>query len=246
MTNIKDLISYIDEYLKINDYQDYGPNGLQVAGCEEINKIVTGVSICRELITRAIDLNADALLVHHGLLWQADNPCIIGPKKIRLQPLLQHDINLIAYHLPLDFHPEIGNNLQLAKIFGLKIATDSAPFFTGKFKEPILSNNFARQINEQLQRQPFYIAGKSEQISTIAWCSGGGADNLEAAARQGVDAYLTGEIAERTYHAARELGIHVFAVGHHATERYGIKALGEHLAKKFALEHQFMDIDNPL
>jgi dinuclear metal center YbgI/SA1388 family protein len=243
---LRKLITYIDELLNISRYQDYCPNGLQVTGREQINKIISGVSACQDLLDRAIADDADAVLVHHGYFWKDENPCIIGIKKHRLQTLLNNNISLIAYHLPLDFHEVYGNNVQLAKLLGIKLNVILMKYAYGELVAPTSGKDFAVHIEKYLNRKPLYIPGKTKQIKTVAWCSGAGQEHIEAVAQQGIDAYLTGEISEHAVYIARETGIHLFAAGHYATERYGVRALGEHLAKKFNLKHQFIDIDNPI
>lgn len=246
VVELKKLISYTNELLDIDKYQDYCPNGLQVAGRERVNKIITGVSTGLELLNQAVAANADAILVHHGYFWKDEDLCIVGIKKHRLQTLLSNDISLIAYHLPLDFHELYGNNVQLAKLLGIKLKVILMKYVYGELSVSISGKNFAKHIEKCLNQKPLYIPGKTKQIKTIAWCSGAGQEHIEEVAQQGFDAYLTGEISERAVYIARESGIHLFAAGHYATERYGVKALGEHLAKKFDLKHQFIDIDNPI
>lgn len=246
MIELRKLISYGNELLDIDKYQDYCPNGLQVTGREQVNKIISGVSASQELLNQAVADNADAVLVHHGYFWKDENPCIVGIKKQRLQTLLSNNISLIAYHLPLDFHELYGNNVQLAKLLGIKIRVILMKYAYGELSGPISGKNFAMHIEKCLKRKPLYIPGKIKQIKNIAWCSGAGQEHIEAVAQQGFDAYLTGEISERTVYLARETGIHLYAAGHYATERYGVKALGEHVADKFDLKHQFIDIDNPV
>ena len=244
-----DLIQYLNSILKPETFSDYGPNGLQVEGREEIKKIVTGVSACQALLDIAVEQNADAVLVHHGWFWKNEEPEIVGIKHHRLKSLLTHDINLIGYHLPLDAQPTYGNNVQLAKLLGFEIDSkiiDNAMVYFGHLIVPQSGSFLKKHIETTLNRKPLYIPGKSPDIKTIAWCSGGGQDFINHAVNKGVDAYLTGEISERTVHVARETGLHLFGAGHHATERCGIKALGEHLAEHFKIDVEFVDIDNPV
>jgi dinuclear metal center YbgI/SA1388 family protein len=246
-----DLVRYLDELLDAPRFRDYCPNGLQVEGRPAIKTLLTGVTASATLIERAIAENADALLVHHGYFWKGENAAITGIKRERLKRLLGHDLNLIVYHLPLDAHPEFGNNVQLARVLDLQVeepfgAPDGPPIiFRGQPAAPMAGEDFARFVAERLQRPPLHIPGSARMIRSIAWCTGAAQNYLELAAAAGVDAYLSGEISEQTVHAAREAGIHYFAAGHHATERYGVRALGEHLAGKFGLKHRFVDIDNP-
>jgi dinuclear metal center YbgI/SA1388 family protein len=249
MIKVAELISYLDKLLTPENFQDYCPNGLQVEGKKKVNKIITGVTACQSLLDIAVSEKADAVLVHHGYFWKEEKPCIIGMKHKRIATLIDHDINLIAYHLPLDAHPTCGNNVQLAKILNIEIDTaqeKDSLVLTGKLKTTMLPDAFISHISSRLDRKPLYIPGASKTIKTIAWCTGGAQDFIEQAANLKVDAYLTGEVSERTVHIAREMGVHFFSAGHHATERYGIKFLGEHLAAEFGLECKFIDIDNPV
>lgn len=245
------LLEHLSGLLRPEQYQDYAPNGLQVAGSAIINKLVSGVTASRALIEAAIAQKADTLLVHHGYFWKGEAPCITGMKQARLKLLLQHNINLIAYHLPLDAIADIGNNAQLAKHLNITITGDchTGPgpnlVLTGHFQAALTPDACGQQIETALGRKPLHIAADRPTIQTVAWCTGAGQDFLDLAADAGVDAFITGEVSERTTHIARERNIHFFAAGHHATERFGVKALGEQLATAFELSHQFIDIDNP-
>ncbi len=252
MVTIKQLINYLDEQLKPDEWKDYCPNGLQVAGSEEVNRLVTAVSASLDVIEKAIQSKAQAILVHHGYFWRGENPCIVGIKQQRLSLLLAHQINLIAYHLPLDGHAEWGNNVQLSQLLNFRITGEFGYQYgrpialIGHLPLPTQGEELLNNIFAVLNQKPFYIPGKASTIKKIAWCTGAGQDLLEEAYMQGADAYLTGEISERTVHVARETGLHVFIAGHHATERYGVKALGEHLSQCFNLTHQYIEIDNPI
>jgi len=198
-----------------------------------------------------VELKADAVLVHHGYFWKNEAPQVIGIKHKRLKTLLHHDINLLAYHLPLDAHPEFGNNVQLAKVLELEIKapfseTDQARGLYGALKHPMSVEELSHYLETKLGRKPLIISSAKAKISSIAWCTGGAQSLIEQANVKGVDAYLSGEISESTYHYAKEMNMTYISAGHHATERYGIKALGEHLAQKFGLDCQFVDIDNPV
>lgn len=247
----KTLVTYCDELLNTAAFSDYCPNGLQVEGKATIQKLICGVTASQALIDLAIEQQADALLVHHGYFWRGENPCITGMKYRRLQALINHGVNLIAYHLPLDAHPELGNNVQLAKRLGIEITGGLEPGNTfsvgntGRLLRQVSAEVFCRQVEAVLQREPLLVSVGDKPIETIAWCTGGAQGYIDQAAALGVDAYLSGEISEPTVHSARELGLHYIAAGHHATERYGVQALGQYLAEKFGLDYQFIDVDSP-
>ena len=248
--SLKELELELKEVLRPEQFKDYCPNGLQVEGRKEISKLVTGVTACQELITAAVEAGADALLVHHGYFWRGEDQSISGIKKARIEALLKHDVSLFAYHLPLDVHREFGNNV--AKILGIEIdgelgKQNNHPIcLVGTISEDTDFESLKALIAEKLDRQPLAIEGNSKPIRSIAWCTGAAQNYIELAVAAGVDAYITGEVSEPTVHIARESGIHFFSAGHHATERYGVQAIGGHLASKFGIEHQFIDIDNPV
>ena len=246
-----ELLSYLEQQLNVANISDYCPNGLQVEGRDEITRIVTGVSASQALIDTAIEYRADALLVHHGYFWKGEPAPVVGMKRNRLKALLQHDINLIAYHLPLDCHPRLGNNAQLATMLGLQ---DSYPLSgvkpdgvvtVGQLPTAIAGEQLRTQLESRLGRSVLHSEGIQRPLQSVAICTGGGQGYIEAVADAGIDAFITGEVSEQTIHVSREMGIDFFAAGHHATERYGIKALGEHLQQQFALDVRFVDIDNP-
>jgi dinuclear metal center YbgI/SA1388 family protein len=249
ISNIQ-LLSTLNRLLQADKITDYCPNGLQVEGKSQIKRIVTGVTASQALIDAAIDKQADAILVHHGYFWKGDDLCITGMLKKRLSSLLSHDINLFAYHLPLDIHPQLGNNAQLAKLLslqtdgGLDADNPRSVAMRGHLTKPCSAEELAQLISLRLGRNPMVEYASKPLISTLAWCTGGGQGYIEQAARQGIDAFITGEVSEQTIHVAREMNIHFFAAGHHATERYGVKALGQYLAEKLSLEVEFVDIDN--
>jgi dinuclear metal center YbgI/SA1388 family protein len=246
------LIGWLDQLLQSSKIRDYCPNGLQVEGRERIAHIVTGVTASQALIDEAIALGADTLLVHHGYFWKGENERITGIKRERLKALLKHDINLIAYHLPLDLHPELGNNARLADVLGLEVigplkADDIwSPGNIGRLRQPMSASAFAAWIAESLDRTPLHIGEDEDIIETIAWCTGAAQSYLQQAIDAGVDAFVTGEINEPAVHLARETGTHFFAAGHHATERYGVQALGQHIENEFGVRVTFVDIDNPV
>lgn len=247
-----DLLSYLKTLLVPEQYRDYCPNGLQVSGKKEVYHIISGVSANQALIEEAISHKADLLLVHHGYFWKGEDPCIVGLKHSRLKLLLEHNINLVAYHLPLDAHLELGNNMQLARVLGFipegQLSSGEQPALTwhGKLQHAMTGFALSEHIEKALSRKPLYIEGNAEQIETVAWCTGAAQDFIETAVAHGCDAFITGEVSERTVDIARETGIHFYAAGHYATERYGIQALGEHLAQQFDIVHQFIEIENPV
>lgn len=248
-----ELITYLNGLLTPHLIKDFCPNGLQVEGSQTVHNVVTGVTATQALIDQAIENKADTILVHHGYFWKGESPVITGMKHKRIKALLDNNINLIAYHLPLDVHPELGNNAQLAKRLGieniepLEQGNPLSVVMKGVFDSPMSGATLAEKINAALGRQCLYINSPCEKpIKTIAWCTGGGQNFIDMAANEGIDAFISGEASEQTTHVAREMNIHFFAAGHHATERYGAKALGEHLAEKFNVNVNFIDIDNPV
>lgn len=252
MVELNALVAYTDSILDVSAFQDYCPNGLQVAGQPRVAMLVTGVTASLALIDAALSRGADAVLVHHGYFWKGEHPCITGMKRQRLKRLLENDTSLLAYHLPLDAHPEYGNNAQLAQRLGFvtkgAFGAEHGPAlaFYGITQQPITGTDLAVHIQRQLGREPLYVPGGEGPVHTVGWCSGAAQHYIEQAAERGLDAFLSGEISEQTVHVAREMGIHYYAAGHHATERYGVEALGRHLASRFGLEHDFIDIDNPV
>jgi len=247
-----ELVFYLDDFLDTAKYNDYAPNGLQVEGKPQIKRICTAVTASEEIIIQAAKWQADALIVHHGYFWRGEAPVITGMKKQRINHLLLNDINLMAYHLPLDCHLELGNNACLAKLFSFqsinthKVGGVDNLLWSGLLERSIEKDSLKDHIASKLNREPVHIVANNKAINSIAWCSGGAQDYIEEAHKLGVDAYISGEVSERTYYQAKELGIHYYACGHHATERYGIQALGQHLATTFQLDHLFIDSDNPV
>jgi len=243
----KELTEYLNGFLDIASFKDYAPNGLQVEGKTEIKKIITGVTACQALIDEAITQQADAILVHHGYFWKSEPQEIVGFKKQRIKSLLLNDINLYGYHLPLDGHQELGNNAMLGKLWGLEDITPSPGLVRlGKLAKPISINKFKGLVDKSLDRESLHLPGGQGMVETIAWCSGGAQGYIDQAIEWNADVFISGEVSEQTTHLAKECGIHYLAAGHHATERVGIKALGEHLAEKFDVECLFIDITNPV
>jgi dinuclear metal center YbgI/SA1388 family protein len=252
--NRQDLLHAFDALLQPARFKDYGPNGLQVEGRLRIGKIVSGVTASRALIEAAIEAQADAIFVHHGLFWQSQDGCVTGWMKQRLALLLAHDINLFAYHLPLDAHPVWGNNAQLGLQLGLKASARFGEQDLGFLGVRADGGQFASaaaladHVKTVLDRSFVYLvqaAGVVGAVKNIAWCTGGGQGYFEAAIAAGAEAFITGEISEPQAHYAREMGVAFIACGHHASERFGAPALAGHVAAELGLTHQFIDIDNP-
>lgn len=244
-----DLTATLSDWLRPEDYHDYAPNGLQVEGQDEIEKIVTGVTASRDLIEKAIDLGADTILVHHGWFWKREDPRITGIRKGRIQLLMEHDINLIAYHLPLDDNDEFGNNALWGQAMGFEPEGrfgEGNLGRTGFLPVPASAASLSLLASRVLKRSPLAVGDLQKDVTRVAWCSGAAQDMIEDAIAAGADCFLSGEISERTTHIAREAGIAYLSCGHHATERFGIRALGEKIAKELGLPVQFVDIDNPV
>ncbi|MEZ5534368.1 MAG: Nif3-like dinuclear metal center hexameric protein [Thiolinea sp.] len=251
MVDLYELEQYTNSLLDINRFRDYAPNGLQVEGRPEVRTLVTGVTASQRLLDAAVEAGADAVMVHHGYFWKSENPVIRGMKKQRLMTLLKHDISMFGYHLPLDAHPELGNNARLGQLLGISAseAMDERELQgvgnIGLLEPPLSLQDFAQRVAVVLQREPLLVEGGDHLIRRIAWCTGGAQGYIDKAYELGADAYLSGEISENTTHSARENGLHYIAAGHHATERYGVQALGQHLAEQFELKHLHIDVDNP-
>jgi dinuclear metal center YbgI/SA1388 family protein len=244
-----ELDAYLDQYLDVAKFRDYCPNGLQVEGSERVERIVTGVTASADLLSAAIDAHADAVIVHHGYFWRGEDPRIVGTRTRRIRLILEHDLNLYAFHLPLDAHPEVGNNVSLARVLGFEIearAGEQDLIFHGRPDVPLTLAALAQRVEQRLERKPLVIGDPARRLTRIAWCTGAAQGHIEEAARIGVDAYVTGEVSEQTVHFARESGVAFVCAGHHATERYGVQALGAHLAGRFGIDHRFIDIPNPV
>lgn len=245
------LVAELDRHLDAARIADYCPNGLQVEGRAEVRRIVSGVTASQALLDAAVAWGADLVLVHHGYFWKSENPCVVGMKQRRLKTLLANELSLVAYHLPLDVHPELGNNVQLAQRLGLTVEGPLEPGnprsvgLVGSLPQALTPGEFAARVAQALGREPLLVdAGRP--IRRVGWCTGAAQGYIEQAIAAGVDAYLTGEVSEATVHSARENGISFLAAGHHATERYGVQALGEWIAARFGVEHRFIDCANPV
>ncbi|NLJ62807.1 MAG: Nif3-like dinuclear metal center hexameric protein [Alcaligenaceae bacterium] len=254
--NTSQLVQWLDNYLQAPRFKDYCPNGLQVEGTPTVQHIVTGVTASQALLEAAVERGADTVLVHHGWFWKNEDARIRGMKKKRLAFALEHDLNLIAYHLPLDAHPEVGNNTQLALQLGLQQDKDedgqpigigpSGLIQLGYLETPNTLENVAKKLCQQLQRSPLVVGNPQQIIQRVAWCTGGAQGFMTEAIDAGVDLYISGEASEPTYHYALESNTAYIGAGHHATERYGVKALGDKVAAQFGIKVEFIDINNPI
>ncbi len=251
MVELNKLESYCNELLYTHPLDDYCPNGVQVdVGSREVRRLVSAVTACQSAIDGAVEMGADLLLVHHGLFWRGEPIPLTGVKGLRVGALYRGGLGLMAYHLPLDAHPQLGNNRLLGERLGLHggsaVAEENGLLWQAELAAPESAAEFAQRIQGALDRQPLHLPGGAELIRLVAWCSGAAQDYIVKAAALGVDAFISGEVSEQTAHLASELGIHYFAAGHHATERFGVRALGDNLADRFGLEHHFLDISNPV
>lgn len=247
-----ELVRYCDDLLQSRRFRDYCPNGLQVEGRPRVGRILSGVTACQALLDEAVAWGADLVLVHHGYFWKGEAAPVTGIKRRRLHTLLTADLNLLAYHLPLDAHPELGNNAQLAQRLGLQLEGGLEPDNPlsvgnmGQLSAELTLEQFSARVEQVLGRTPQVVSGGEQPIRRVGLCSGAAERMIEQAHALGADLFLSGEISEPVVHFAREAGIHYVGAGHHATERYGVQALGEHLAGHFGIEHRFVDIDNPV
>ena len=247
---LRSLVEEANRFLNVASINDYCPNGLQVEGRPQVQKIVSGVTASQALLDAAVEAGADVVLVHHGYFWKGEDACITGVRQRRIKTLLTHDISLLAYHLPLDIHPQVGNNVQLAQRLGIEVEGDLEPGnprtvgLVGVLAQAVSLDDFARRVQQVLGRQPLVVEGPA-LVRRIGWCTGGGQSFIEQAVAAGVDVFLSGEASEQTFHCARENAIGFIAAGHHATERYGVQAVGQHLARTLGLRHTYIDIDNP-
>ena len=246
---LKTLCDFCAEYLEVDRFNDYCPNGLQVEANPEVGHIVCGVTASQALIDAAIAAGADTLLVHHGYFWKGEAQPITGIKGRRIASLLRNRINLLAYHLPLDAHAEVGNNVQLARVMDWRLERSGGEqglLFEGSLARSMSLDELTRDIETRLDTKPLAIAGGDHAVRRIAWCTGAAQGFIEVAVEAGVDAFVSGEISEPTVHQARESGIHYIAAGHHATERFGVQALAREIAERFGVRQQFIDIPNPV
>lgn len=250
----EELLVYVNKTLEPQQFSDYCPNGLQVEGSSTITKLATGVTASQALLDAASEWGADAILVHHGYFWKGEAAEVVGMKRNRLRTLLTNDMNLLAYHLPLDAHPQLGNNARLGELMGLPTSSHG-PLELGaarsvgnvaEFTAPIEMGELLQRLRNLTGREPLHVGDPGVFIQRVAWCTGGAQGYIDQAVAARADVFVTGEASEQTVHVARESGIEFVAAGHHATERYGVQALGEHLAEKFALDYRYFEIDNPV
>lgn len=250
MIQAVELEAWCNARLAPENFSDYCPNGLQIEGRRPVRRLATGVTASRALIDAAVAWDADAILVHHGYFWRGESESLRGMKGERVRVLMQNDISLLAYHLPLDAHPDYGNNASLGRLLAIRDAeaTDAGAglLWHGRLDTPMDPESFASHIGEALERTPLHIASDRARIETVGWCTGGAQKFIDDAADLGLDAYISGEISESTYHAAVERNIHYYAAGHHATERYGVQALAEAIASELGVEHRYFEIANPV
>lgn len=252
MVNRDELVAHLNSLLNIEAFKDYSPNGLQIEGSEKIETLCTAVTASQDVIDTAIQCNAQALLVHHGYFWPGEDSVITGMKRRRISSLLANNINLIAYHLPLDCHQELGNNIGLGQALAIKniqcFPAGNVPslLWCGYFEAPLSAVQLTQKLTHLLKRSPQVIMGHQRPVHKIAWCTGAAQDFLEQAKSLEADAYISGEISERTFYQAMETDMVYFAAGHHATERFGVQQIGNYLHHSFNLKHQFIDAPNPV
>ncbi|CAC9496920.1 GTP cyclohydrolase 1 type 2 homolog YbgI [uncultured Gammaproteobacteria bacterium] len=244
MVNQEILAGYCQQYLRVDKFDDYCPNGLQIQGKPDIKKIISGVSANQDLIDAAIDEKADALFVHHGFFWKNEASEIIGIKKNRIKALLDNDINLYAYHLPLDAHTTVGNNIQLAQRLNIKNPEPIGDTLVWQGEVETTLSKLSNTIEQALNRVPLVFGDDDKSLKRIAWCTGGAQSYIEHAININADCFITGEVSEQIPAIALENNIAFVSAGHHATERYGVQALCQHLSQKFNLKCQFIDINN--
>jgi len=252
MARLTDILQWCDQTLKTSEFRDYAPNGLQIEGSQEVNKILCAVTASQEAIDAAIAQKADLLLVHHGYFWKGEPYPITGMRGKRIKTLIQNNISLVAFHLPLDSHPILGNNAAISDLLGLEHLEALDPserhpvVNIGYLPEALSPQAFRNYLAERLNTQVLHLPAEKLSVQKIGFCTGAAQDFITKAAVQGCDAYISGEVSERTYYEAQELDVHYYACGHHATERYGVQRLGQALAEQFALEYHYHELNNPV
>ena len=252
MAKLQDIIQWCDQTLKSPEFKDYAPNGLQIEGKTEVHKILVAVTASQDAIDAAIRENADLLLVHHGYFWKGEAYPITGMRGKRIKSLIQHDISLLAYHLPLDSHPSLGNNVAIADLLKLERIEALDPSERhpigniGYLNQPMPVEEFKTFVSEKLKFDVTHLPADKNMIEKVGFCTGGAQDFIVKAAEQGCDAYISGEVSERTFYEAKELDVHYFACGHHATERYGVQRLGQAISEQFDIEYVYFELNNPI
>ena len=252
MAKLQDIIQWCDQTLKSPEFKDYAPNGLQIEGKTEVRKILAAVTASQDAIDAAIRENADLLLVHHGYFWKGEAYPITGMRGKRIKSLIQHDISLLAYHLPLDSHPSLGNNAAIADLLELERIKALDPSERhpigniGYLNQPMPVEDFKKFVSETLKFDVTHLPADKNMIEKVGFCTGGAQDFIVKAAEQGCDAYISGEVSERTFYEAKELDVHYFACGHHATERYGVQRLGQAISEQFDIEYVYFELNNPI
>jgi dinuclear metal center YbgI/SA1388 family protein len=252
MAQLQDILQWCDQTLLSSEFKDYAPNGLQIEGKADVKKIVCAVTASLDAIDAAIEAQADLLLVHHGYFWKGEPAPITGMRGARIKKLIQHDISLVGYHLPLDAHPSLGNNAAIAELLELENIqalnpNDRHPIGNiGYLKQAVSAEAFKQQLSDVFNREIIHLPSTTEKIQKIGFCTGAAQDFITQAAEQGCDAYISGEVSERTFYEARELNVHYFACGHHATERYGVQRLAQALSKQFDVEAIYYEQGNPI
>ena len=252
MANLHDIVQWCNQTLKVSEFKDYAPNGLQIEGTPEVNKIVCAVTASEDAINAAIAQQADALLVHHGYFWKGEAYPITGMRGNRIKKLIQNNISLIAYHLPLDSHPTLGNNAAIADLIGLQKLEALDPFEKhpigniGYLESPLSPEQFKTNLQAIFDFNVIHLPSEKTQIQKVGFCTGGAQDFINKSAEKDCDAYISGEVSERTFYEAKELGVHYFACGHHATERYGVQRLAQAITNQFAVETIYFELNNPI
>ncbi len=252
MATLNEIIQWCDSTLKAAEFKDYAPNGLQIEGKAEVKKILCAVTASQSAIEAAIAQQADLLLVHHGYFWKGEAYPITGMRGKRIKTLIQNDISLVGYHLPLDAHPTLGNNAAIADLLELQNIEALDPSERhpigniGYLKQPVSAEVFKALLTEKLGFETIHLTTEKTKIQKVGFCTGGAQDFIEKAAAQECDAYISGEVSERTFYQAQELNVHYFACGHHATERYGVQRLGKAIAEQFNIEYSYFELNNPI
>ncbi|TCB45224.1 Nif3-like dinuclear metal center hexameric protein [Acinetobacter terrestris] len=252
MAKLNEIIQWCNQTLKSHEFKDYAPNGLQIEGKPDVNKILCAVTASQDAIEAAIEQGADLLLVHHGYFWKGEPYPITGMRGKRIKSLIQHDISLVGYHLPLDSHPTLGNNAAIADILALESIEALDPGERnpigniGYLKQPVSAEEFKLYVSQRLDFNAIHLPADKTSIQKIGFCTGGAQDYIGKAAEQNCDAYISGEVSERTYYEAKELNVHYYACGHHATERYGVQRLAKAISEQFDIEYSYFELNNPI